>query len=85
MTGQIMMYYGKEYGLVFSSTSRKRTNTIAHMLNIYFKFDYGPKEGTVKGNVVLLNHDQRENKCVVHQIFVKKPYDKVVKTVLGKQ
>ena len=78
---QTMMYYGKKYGLVFSSTSRRKTNVFASVINNYFRFEYGKKEGSAPGTILFINHDVQDNGTIMHHIFVKKPYDRLIKKV----
>ncbi len=75
------MYYGKKYGLVYSSTSEKEVNIYADILNkIFSDYNYGKKRTTLQKmrNLILIDHVHSDKKTV-HKIFVKKPYDMLVR------
>ena len=64
-------YYGKRYRAVYTSSSRKKANVIAHSLMIRLKDDMEVKEKVT----VLLIHESTDK----HVVFVKEPYDKMIK------
>jgi len=65
-------YYGKRYRAVFVSSSRRKANVVAHSMNLRLREDMDVKEKLV----ILLEHDGNR-----HIVFVKCPYDKIVKQV----
>ncbi len=81
-------YYGKSYGMVYSSTDRKVANVYADLLNKMFG-DYG-EEGTTRKklqemrHLVLLDHvtiGKKEH----YIIYVKEPYDKKIISIMGRK
>jgi hypothetical protein len=71
MSGIFTTYYGKRYRSVFSSTSRRKANIIAHSLVFLLKDEMDVKEK----QTVLLEHWDKK-----HVVFVKCPFDKLVNT-----
>jgi hypothetical protein len=80
-------YYGKSYGMVYSSTDRKKANVYADLLNKMFG-DYGV--GTTRKklqemtHLVLLDHVTIEN-IEHHVIYVKEPYNKKIRAIMGRK
>lgn len=72
MARAITTYYGKRYRQVYSTTSRKKANVVAHGLLLTLKEEMGAKEKIL----VMVNHGEK-----MHRIFVKCPWDKVVKKI----
>jgi hypothetical protein len=81
MVKNTTIYYGKEYGLVYSSTVWDKINVYADIINKIFG-DYNHGKTRVKlqqmRNLVLIDHNTTNNKTT-HNIYVKKPYDKLVR------
>jgi hypothetical protein len=85
------LYYGKKYRLVFGSASREKINFMAHIIQRYLKQEYGVqgkngkvvgrKKAGLPGMVLFVNHLEKADGKVIHQIFVKIPYDKVIQKI----
>lgn len=75
---QTTNYYGKKYRLIMTSESRRKINVLAHSLMLYFLEDY---EKPTK-NVVLVIHEEYQKGKISHKLFVKIPYDKVIRKLL---
>ena len=77
------MYYGKKYGLVYASDSKKEANIHAHIINNIFG-DYGKGALRTKlqkmKNLVLIDNIINDG-SEMHLIYVKQPYDKIVKKI----
>ena len=79
-------YYGKKYGLVYESGSVKKANIYANTINTVFG-DYsgqGEKIRKILQNMkhlVLLDHLKDKNGIETHCIYVKQPYDKLIKRI----
>lgn len=75
------MYYGKKYGLVYISRSKKESDIYAHILNTSFG-DYNKGKLREKlqrmKHLILVDHVERNGEQI-HLIYVKQPYDKIVK------
>jgi hypothetical protein len=77
------MYYGKQYGLVYSSESRHEINVYANVLNgIFGDYSKGKirKELQKMRNLILINHVDFGDK-IIHYLYVKEPYHKLVKGI----
>ena len=79
MIPKTTMYYGKKYTLVFKSKSRSETNIYASVLNkIFDEYDYGHDKKLINKtkNLILIEHNDG-----MHLIYIKQPYDKIVKKI----
>lgn len=77
------MYYGKKYGLVYKTTSKKEADIYAHVLNTTFgDYNVGKTRGTLQRmkNIVLVDHIEKDGEKL-HLVYVKQPYDKLVKKI----
>ena len=83
MLPKTTMYYGKKYGLVYKTTSKKEANIYANVLNTTFG-DYNVGKTREKlqmtKHLILVDHIEQEGKQT-HLIYVKQPYDKLVKKI----
>lgn len=74
------VYYGKTYGLVYSSTSKKKVQIYADVLNKMFgDYNYGKIRKVLQNinNLILIDNTIKNGK-ELHLIYVKQPYDKLV-------
>jgi len=65
-------YYGKRYRQVLTSSSRRKANILAHSILLILKGQMDVKEKVL----VMVDHGEK-----VHRVFVKCPWDKMVKKV----
>jgi hypothetical protein len=76
-------YYGKIYGLVYSSTSEKQSKIYADILNKMFgDYNKGKIRKTLQNmkHLVLVDH-VTDNGKTTHYIYVRQPYDKLIHKV----
>lgn len=77
------MYYGKKYGFVRVSESKKEADIYAHAINNMFG-DYGKGEirKTLQNikHLVLIDHVEKDNK-ISYLIYVRQPYDKLIRKI----
>lgn len=76
-------YYGKKYGLVYSSTSKQKVQIYADVLNkIFGDYNHGKIRKVLQNinNLILIDNIVRNGK-ELHLIYVKQPYDKLVHKV----
>lgn len=84
MLSKTTMYYGKKYGLVYKTTSRKEANIYANVLNTTFG-DYNAGKTRDKlqkiKHLILVDHIEIDGGKEIHLIYVKQPYDKLIKKI----
>ena len=68
-----LKYYGKEYGLVYTTYDLVKAKVYGDILNKLFIRDYGDKYIREKF-VVLLNHNIMKSGKTRHELYVKFPW-----------
>lgn len=77
-------YYGKDYGLVYSSPSAKEVSIYADIINKTFgDYNHGKKRVKMQKvkTLILIEHMDMGNSTKIHGIYIKKPYDKLVRKI----